>query len=735
MINFGRIYKAIRLLIILAAISTHGLVHAQQIAFPGAEGFGKFVSGGRGGDVIQITNVLDDVNNPPEGSLRWALKQAIDTIEHPTFPGLTLKIPRPLTIVFRVSGIIELQGELGVSRSNLTLAGQSAPGDGICLKNEVMTLRGENIIVRYLRFRPGLDAGAEALSEGVAGLAVENCKRIMIDHCSFSWANEECAIFYDNHYTTVQWCIASEGLYNAGHAKGSRSYGGVWGGQYASMHHNLIAHNRSRTIRFNGARAHDTSALVDYRNNVIYNWGTSGACYGGEVDIYGGYSRANMVNNYYKNGPANSSLVFIEPSYNSSKAQGVGQWYIDGNYMFSDETKTNDNWLAVNLGSIPSGSRDYAKSEKEFRMNERIPTESAENGYASVIEMAGAVFPRRDTVDSRVISELINGTASAGGSFGAKKGIIDTPDSVGGYPEYLTYDVTEDVDEDGMNDAWELLNGLNPADPDDRNTIDESGYTMLEVYLNELVKDFTQVLDPVVYIKGVKDVYCTGADPVIHLGSPRGGVFEADSGFSLHGDSAVFYPEFIGDYKLKYVYSDGVAFSDSLTEIFTVKSPPEVGIVGLDTSYVAGDPMVVLTGEPAGGTFLPRPGIIVTPTGALFRPDAPGDYEVLYQYTAPEGCPGIASAMTKVYPATGINQSLLLSELRVFPNPAGNYIRIDSPSPVTGVSMYNIAGIRVKEFILTGDNTLRIDKVEEGIYFLHILTEKGIAIRKFIKMK
>lgn len=265
----------------------HYQLAAQQIAFPGADGFGKYATGGRGGKVIAVTNLYDD----GAGSFRWALEQ---------YPG------EPLTVIFKVSGLIELQTKIQIKRSNLTIAGQTAPGDGICLKNQSLILNGAsskgnhgNIIIRYIRSRPG---GTD--KKGLYGFDMENCHNVIVDHCSFSRANEECAAMYDTKNTTVQWCIVSEGLYSAGHMKGNRSFGGVWGGQYASYHHNLIAHLNNRAIRFNGARAHDTIALIDYRNNVIYNWGNANAAYGGEVNIAGGVSQVNMVNNYYKPGPA-----------------------------------------------------------------------------------------------------------------------------------------------------------------------------------------------------------------------------------------------------------------------------------------------------------------------------------------------------------------------------------------------------------------------------------------------
>ncbi len=725
-------------LALLSLMIAAGRVDAQLPAFPGAEGFAKYVTGGRGGEVLAVTTLEDDVSDPPEGSLRWVLKQYIDKIPHPTVPGATLTIPRPLTVVFRVSGIIVLKGELNVSRDNLTLAGQTAPGDGICFKNYGVTLRGQNIIIRYLRFRPGLDAGTEALEKGIAGLNVENCRNVIVDHCSFGWANEECAIFYDNEYTTVQWCIASEGLYNAGHAKGSRSYCGVWGGQFASYHHNLIAHNRSRTIRFNGARAHDKYALVDYRNNVNYNWGSSGACYGGEVEISGGYSRANMVSNYYKPGPATPlTLWFVSPGYytEGDQAYGVGRWHLDGNVMLTDTEKTDSNWLGLNLVSIPAASHDYARSMEPFRVEEPLPTETAEEAFQSVLEMAGAVFPKRDTVDARIVYEALSGTASGRGTFGGGtvSGIIDTPDSVGGYPEYQTYDVPDDADADGMDDAWELANGLDPADPEDRNDIHESGYTMLEMYLNGLVEDFTQILPPVVHVKGIDEAYCAHSGPASLTGYPRGGYFEAGPAFTVIGDSAIFTPGVPGDYELKYVYSDGKGYSDSAMDVLTVSPPPEVTISGLDTAYTLSNSYIPLSGSPEGGVWSAGEGTTLTPTG-VFKTDRVGEHVIYYTYRDGNGCSATDTARTTVYESTGINTGPSVSGINIFPNPAGDRIRISSPSAVSAVILYNMAGVKLKEYKMPGIHTVPVGDIEEGIYYLHIYTEEGLSIQKLVKL-
>ena len=281
---------------LLFILMSFNAAQAQLIAFPGAEGYGKFTTGGRGGRVIEVTNLNGDES---PGSLRAALKT----------PGND-----PITIVFRVSGNISLtQGQVKVGRSNMTIAGQTAPGDGICIKDGYLKFGGSNLIIRFLRLRPGDAAGLSDLSS----LGTENGKNIIIDHCSLSWSNEESHTCYDNKYITVQWCILSEGLYSSFDSKGARSYGSQWGGQYASYHHNLLAHNVSRSPRVNGARSHDTVAICDYRNNVIFNWGKSGAVYGGELEVNAPNAECsiNWVNNYYKPGPATANtLVFAAPT-------------------------------------------------------------------------------------------------------------------------------------------------------------------------------------------------------------------------------------------------------------------------------------------------------------------------------------------------------------------------------------------------------------------------------------
>ncbi len=487
--------RYLSILILTACISMLSMgIQAQTKAFPTAEGYGSMVSGGRGGKVVEVTTV-EDATTPIEGSLRWALQQ---------YPG------EPITIVFKVSGVIALKGELRCKRNNYTIAGQTAPGDGICIRGDKVNFGGStNLIIRHLRFRIGNDIKVD----GKGSIGIENASDFIIDHCTFGWSGEENMTVYDNNRITIQWCIIHEGLYNTGHGKGNRGYGMQWGAQTATFHHNLLAHNYTRSPRFNGARSNDINVLIDYVNNVNYNWGKANSCYGSDIERTS--HRVNFVNNYYKPGPARpgtNSSYFTQSSVSSSQGTQVALWYMNGNIMegSANATKNTDNYLGLDASAYASKGKNVndLKSATPFEIPYPVTTETAEQAYVSVLAGAGA-FPR-DAVDTRIVNEVETGTASASGTFGTAKGIIDNPDAVGGYPTYNTYNVPVDSDHDGMPDAWETANGLNPNDPTDGNKLTKSGYTLLEVYLNSLVGeaialDFDKVSDYVVAQDGSGD--------------------------------------------------------------------------------------------------------------------------------------------------------------------------------------------------------------------------------------
>lgn len=500
-------FKSLRQIVLVGLVLAAVPLQAQK-AFPTAEGFGKKATGGRGGEVVEVTNLQDDAAGSIEGSFRWALRQYTGS---------------PLTVVFRVSGDIKLVAELKCSRTTgLTIAGQTAPGDGISFSHNKMNFGGSaNFIIRNIRSRIGVqDASGSSIYSNALG--AENCQNFIIDHCSFGWSGEENMNTFDDHFHTVQWCILHESLYNSGHPKGSRGYACQWGGSEATYHHNLLANNYSRSCRFNGARGtsieQDVVVFIEYINNVNYNWGDDGSIYGGENTgentKYFGHA-CNFINNYYKPGPVTSSngYYFIRPSYartgatSYAEAHGPSKWYLGGNVMEASgnvsaanaQKVTGNNWEGIEMGDAGSHyTKDQMRVDSIIVPNQVRPTkyqfnysdykysdyETAAEAYQSVVSQAGAL--PHDVCDTRILSAVKNGTGDAGATLG--KGIIDNPADVGGFPTYSTnYTQVVDADHDGIDDAWEVANKLDPTDKTDRNKLTGEGYTALEVYLNSLM--------------------------------------------------------------------------------------------------------------------------------------------------------------------------------------------------------------------------------------------------------
>ena len=487
-------------------------VENKLLAFPTARGFGKYVSGGRGCKVVEVTNLEDDPKNPSEGSLRWAL---------------TVAGKENATIVFRVSGVIKIQPnaqkvrDLRANLKNVTIAGQTAPGEGILIRGGKMNFGGsDNLIIRNLRFRIGdideADLAKPTDSRFIkgAGFGLENAKNVIIDHCCFGWSGEENMTMYDNHFTTVQWCIVHEGLYDAGHQKGNRSYANQWGGSPATYHHNLLAHNYNRSSRLNGASSttEDRNVFMEYFNNVNYNWGKKNSCYGGENEA-GTYSShdCNFVGNYYKPGPSTpSGSYFMELSAARSGKTlnpNPSRWYFADNVMEGSSSATNDNWSAIHnntsytVAGMKSETLVYPSAEvtrlDKCKFDDydlyRTPTESAEEAYEHVLAKAGTI--NRDQTEQRVVNEVRNKQAQYKGTTLNKAGFIDSPDDAEGWPTYASAPPVVDNDHDGMADDWELAHGFNPADAEDgKLVVSAEGYTALEVYLNSLMGekiDFT----------------------------------------------------------------------------------------------------------------------------------------------------------------------------------------------------------------------------------------------------
>ena len=526
-----------KILTSMAAALMSAAALAQVPAFPGAEGHGRYVTGGRGGKVIHVTNL----NDKGTGSFRAAVT------------GNSKK-----SIVFDVAGVIPLASDLTIG-ANTTILGQTAPSPGITLR--YYTVRPEdNCIIRFIRLRRGQE---KDINDGADATWQRNKTGIIFDHCSFSWSIDEVASFYDNNNFTMQWCTVAESLTNPGHSKGAHGYGGIWGGKLASFHHNFVGHLMNRGPRFNGARYgwtgytsnkdYDTykwenpvqAENVDFRNCVMYN--AQGTCYGGP-----GGGQINIVNNYFKAGPSHSlkskTLNGIKVSVSSGKERGsqdritqvtvsnsgnsdkkhpeyyemTSRYFISGNTTESTKgtVTKNQDWKGVvyDKGTYTYNGEIYSADKKNFygdavahqtidgvscvkiKMDNPAPTgevttHSAAEAFSKVLAYGGASL-YRDEIDARYMEEAKTGTAQYKGSITQSPGIIDKVSDVNGYTESTFGTASRpadfDTDKDGIPDAWELANGLNPNDDSDALTYSLDGkgyYTNLEVYANSLVED------------------------------------------------------------------------------------------------------------------------------------------------------------------------------------------------------------------------------------------------------
>jgi len=410
---------------ILPAVLLSGcafVLNAQQLAFPTAEGYGKFTKGGRGGKVYEVTTL--------KASGSGSLGEAINA-----------KGAR--TVVFRVAGTID--GSFTIQNGNITIAGQSAPGDGICIKGH-LGINTDEVIIRYIRVRYDPTAGKEGDAIGGAG------NNLIFDHISCSWSNDEVMSIYTGSNVTIQYCLISE----ACERQGVHRFGGIWGNKAGTYHHNCFAHNDQRTPRWSG-RGGETN---DYRNNILYNIGYGG-CHGG-----GGSDKINMIANYYKPGPATQQKSAIA-------APAGAQFYVSDNVIVGYDDVTKDNWKGVK-GSFKKMDSPWPAMA--------IKQESAEDAYKTFLKHGGCSFPNRDALDKRIIEEIRTGTAAYG-----KNGLIDKPADVGGWPKLASAPAPSDGDHDGMPDAWETKNGLNPNNASDGSATGKDGYTNLENYLNGLI--------------------------------------------------------------------------------------------------------------------------------------------------------------------------------------------------------------------------------------------------------
>jgi hypothetical protein len=453
---------------------------APALAFPGAEGGGRFTTGGRNGRIYRVTNLLDyrSGQSPIPGSLRQGVEMS-----------------GARTIIFDVSGNIELTRRIKISNPNISIIGQTAPGDGITLKNYQLEFGSGvnplNAIVRFIRIRTG-DQFGDHEDDAISGRWF---KQTIIDHVSASWCVDECISFYGVKDFTIQWSIGSESLNNSQHEKGAHGYGGIWSGDNASFHHMLLAHHSSRVPRIaslspNGPGNNtDNHGFFDVRNNVYYNWSGSGfGAYGGD------YATFNLVNSYYNAGPATGTG---SRSWRVMSTDPSARIHAKGNFATRNAQTFTDNWT---FGIWDQFYHTINASQAErlaMVVQEPFPfgkttTHTAEEAYVRVAAYVGASL-RRDAVDKRLINEMTTGTTTYKGSISPspQPGIIDRVSDTGGYPVLKSLPALPDLDGDGIPDAWEVAYGLDKNNPADAGSFDLDGlkrYSNLEVYFHNLVQ-------------------------------------------------------------------------------------------------------------------------------------------------------------------------------------------------------------------------------------------------------
>lgn len=667
-------------------------VCAQQLAFPGAEGGGRFATGGRGGSVYEVTNL----NDTGAGSLR-------DAISQPN-----------RTIVFRVSGVIHLNSKLNITQNNLTIAGQTAPGDGICITGYTVSVRANHIILRHLRFRL---SDVNDVEDDALNSTSTDFHDIIIDHCSLSWSVDETGSFYGIKNFTLQWCILSESLYHSVHEKGNHGYGGIWGGNQATFHHNLLAHHTSRNPRFCGSRytGKPDEEVVDFRNNVIYNWGNGNSAYGGEGGHY------NMVNNYYKAGPAtpgntgtsgssnkrNRILQYTSYYYGSDAAVYPdtlfgGEFYIDGNYVEGYADVTADNWTK----GVQKDSYIHAQQLLEAsRRNEpfatpAVATQTAQEAFESVLENAGATLPRRDMIDRRILEETRTGTATfEGAAYGAinsagithPAGIIDTQADVGGLPAYYSAPSPTDSDHDGMPDAYENENGLNPANASDRNNFGPDGYTNLETYLNN-IEPVVVIVEPGITVDAVFNAFDQA------WGSPS-----VEQTYTIAGGELTSYL------------------------IITPPAQFEVSANGGASWYRNTSPLYL---APIAGTVGPQT------IAVRLNANSVGNYagNIVHESVGRTSVSVPVSGVTSLVTGT---EETARNNFTLTPNPANDQVEIRHPGMRRpDIVIYASTGSRCEEWIAeTGDErtTIDIHLLQAGLYLLQ-MSENGRKVNlKFLK--
>jgi len=671
-------------------------------AFPGAEGFGRYTTGGRGGQVYHVTSTKDDGS---EGTLRWALNKG-----------------GKRTIVFDVSGTVHLTSALAISSGNVTIAGQTAPGDGICIADYPFTISASNVIIRFIRFRLGNLNVAYHEGDGLGGMDQQN---IIVDHCSISWSIDECCSVYGMKNSTVQWCIISQSLRNSGHSKGAHGYGGIWGGSGASYHHNLLCHHDSRTPRLGPRAGTQTDERTDMRNNVIYNWAGNG-CYGGEgMDV-------NIVNNYYKPGPGTrqksaslqyrisaigirtNAYVQSYPAF-APMLHHWGKFYIAGNYMNGYADVTTDNWTKGVYEQINNASNDYlftSVTKDTMKLSSPInyiytTTHTAEKAYEKILNYAGASLSR-DWVDTLMVYDTRYGKASHTGSgSGNVYGIIDSqednkPTNAGtdwnAWPTLNSTVCPADTDKDGMPDDYENAKGLKPNDASDGTSVNNEGYTMLEVYMNSLVDNIIQIENEGGEVYGYTVANETTSTVSISQATYTG-VSGASSPWGFNGEYSI-----TNNNSKTYAIGkeQGIKFSSGVQ--FTVNLPSGVQVdsvkfIGYD-NYSGTDSYV---SELNGKTF--------SPTDYVFtQKDASGNYTVC-EHAIP-----LSSPASGFFTFTFSGNQVVVYMVLTIQNSTGIKTQtILSSNPNERVDVYTIDGRKIRSGVFYSKASEGLPK---GIYII-----------------
>ena len=679
--------------VLLCCLLTSQLALAQLPAFPGAEGAGKFTTGGRGTvslptTVYEVTNLNDDTN---PGSLRYAVNQT----------------SQYRTIVFRISGTIHLNSKL-IIKGNTTIAGQTAPGDGICIADHPVVISGDNVIVRYIRVRMG-DKNQLLTSPPGCGLPVapfsSTCapidgsggddalgnlgnKNIIIDHCTVSWSSDEALTVYRGDSVTMQWNFIEEPLNYSYHFETGdtdfeqHGYGGIWGSKHGSFHHNLFAHCRSRTPRFAGISTYSPPVqgieMADFRNNVIYNWGINNI-YGGE----GGYY--NLVNNYFKPGRSTTSRKTQIVGIDSSVGVPYAKYYLSGNVITSSAVNTNNNWLGVSMKSNVPADTVKSKVTTPFNLLP-VPIQPAAVAYDLVLKHGGCSLPGRDTLDQRIVNNVKDSTGriiDVQGGFPHGTPYIQT---VNAWPALNSIAAPADTDHDGMPDSWETVNNLNPNSATDRSSLSPNGYTNLENYLNSLA--FNALI--------IKTNFNTFPQT---LGSPSQIQTYTFEGKNLSGDVTI-------------KPTAGYEVSVNGTTWFNNSNPL---VLAHSNGTIASITISVRLNAIATGTYAGQLEHISSVGGSVQIPLS-----------------GVTSAVT------GVGQVAIQNEFSLAPNPVQSSIVISHPrSQNLRFTVYESTGEKLLEARAANNastTALSVNQLKAGNYFLECQENNRRIVLNFIKI-